>query len=419
MFAPLRLMLSHIIKTGDITFVDAQGRPHRFGDRTPPALIVKLTDHKLERELVRDPELAAGEAYMQGRLVTEKGSIYDFLSIMMRNLETIRLPPSMQWMAGLRWLKRRIAQFNPVWRSRSNVTQHYDIDPRIFDLFLDRDRQYSCAYFASGTDLEMAQLAKKRHIAAKLAIKPGQRVLDIGSGWGGLALYLAKVTDAHVTGITLSRKQMTVAQKQAWRAKLAKNVEFKLNDYRSVTGHYDRIVSIGMFEHVGVPHYQTFFQKINQLLNIDGVALLHTIGRIDGPGVTNPFIAKYIFPGGYSPSLSEITKAIEPSGLILTDVEVLRLHYAETLRAWRQRFLSRREEAVKISSEEFVRMWEFYLAGSEAAFRFQNLVVFQIQLTKRLETLPITRNYMHEAERDLFARESDTLETPQVLGEGT
>jgi cyclopropane-fatty-acyl-phospholipid synthase len=296
-------------------------------------------------------------------------------------------------------LSRRLAQFNPSGRSRRNVAHHYDIDGSIYDLFLDSDRQYSCAYFTEGADLEEAQLAKKRHLAAKLAIEPGQKVLDIGSGWGGLGLYLAKAAHCDVTGVTLSQEQLKIARERAAKEGFGRVVHFEFEDYRKVQGRFDRIVSVGMFEHVGVNHYATYFRKVRELLTNDGVAVIHTIGRSEPPTATNAFIAKYIFPGGYIPALSEMVASVERSGLIIADLEVLRLHYAETLRAWRQRFLANWDKAAALRNETFCRMWEFYLAASETAFRYQNLVVFQLQVTKRLQALPITRDYMYKAER--------------------
>jgi cyclopropane-fatty-acyl-phospholipid synthase len=323
--------------------------------------------------------------------------------------------PTPGWIAPGEMLRksiRRLQQLNLKGRALRNASRHYDIDRQIYELFLDPDMQYSCAYFTPGADLAEAQHAKKRHIASKLAVKPGQRVLDIGCGWGGLGLYLARATGSTVRGITLSREQLAVARERAARQRLANAVKFELEDYRQTAGTFDRIVSVGMFEHVGVNHYKTFFRQMARLLKDDGVALLHSIGRSDGPGYTSPFIAKYIFPGGYFPALSEVLPVIERAGLIVSDIEVLRLHYAETLKAWRERFLARRAEAVAFKGEAFCRMWEFYLAGSEAAFRYQGLVVFQIQLTKRVNTLPITRDYMRETERALAQQER---EGPQRL----
>jgi len=420
MLRPLAFILRRIVRRGRLTFVSADGTSETFGDGSGPPISVRLADRRLERQLVIDPQLAVGEAYMDGRLVMVEGSIYDLLSTVLSNLMERRLP---RWTQGLdlaRFMTRRLAQYNPARRARLNASHHYDIDGTIYDLFLDSDRQYSCAYFSDkATSLEEAQVAKKRHIAAKLALSEGQRVLDIGSGWGGLGLYLAKTTGSQVDGITLSTEQLKIAEERARRQGLAASVRFQLRDYRALEGTYDRIVSVGMFEHVGVNHYGTFFRKVRSLLAEDGVALLHFIGRSDQPTITNPFIAKYIFPGGYIPALSEVMPAIERSGLIATDIEVLRLHYAETLRNWRQRFLSNLEEAKKVKGERFCRMWEFYLAGSECAFRYQNLVVFQIQLARRVDALPWVRDYITHSERRLAAAERDgTLpEIPQMAGE--
>jgi cyclopropane-fatty-acyl-phospholipid synthase len=302
--------------------------------------------------------------------------------------------------AGPKRMWRWLAQFNPVSRSVKNVAHHYDLSRHLYDLFLDLDRQYSCAYFTSGKDsLEDAQLHKKTHIAAKLLLKPGQKVLDIGCGWGGMAMYLNRVAKAKVTGITLSREQLAFAEERVKAEGVGDQVKFRLQDYRLVTEKYDRIVSVGMFEHVGVPQYGTFFKKIYDLLEDDGVALLHTIGRADGPGDTNAWMTKYIFPGGYSPALSEITAEVEKAGLYITDIEVLRLHYAKTLRQWFVRFEKNRAEVVKLYDERFARMWEFYLAASEMTFLYLGHVVFQIQLAKQVDVVPLTRDYIVDWER--------------------
>ena len=279
------------------------------------------------------------------------------------------------------------------------MAHHYDLSGTLYDLFLDRDRQYSCAYFADPDDsLDAAQKNKKRHIAAKLLLAPGARVLDIGSGWGGLALYLSEVSGAHVTGVTLSNEQVTVAQQRAEAAGLAEKVHFDLSDYREVRERLERIVSVGMFEHVGVGHYREFFATVRDLLTEEGVALLHSIGRADGPGATNPWVHKYIFPGGYVPALSEVLPAVEQAGLVVTDIEILRLHYAETLRAWRRNFNANRASIGEIYDERFCRMWEFYLASSEAAFRYGSLMVFQLQFAKRQDAVPLTRDYIADWE---------------------
>jgi cyclopropane-fatty-acyl-phospholipid synthase len=315
---------------------------------------------------------------------------------------------------ALRRFVRRAMQYNPATRSKLHVAHHYDLSGKLYDLFLDRDRQYSCAYFSSvGETLEDAQIGKKRHIAAKLNLdKSGLKVLDIGCGWGGLALDIARDRRAEVLGVTLSEEQIAIARRRSDAAGLAENCRFKLVDYRALNGTYDRIVSVGMFEHVGVAYYAAFFAKIKTLLKDDGVMLLHTIGRSDGPGSTNPWIAKYIFPGGYAPALSEIMQVIEKSGLVVTDIEVLRLHYAETCNHWRKRFVANRAAAKRLYSEQFCRMWEFYLAGAEMAFRHDGQVVFQIQLTKRQDAVPLTRDYMIDVERAVCVDGAETVLRP-------
>jgi cyclopropane-fatty-acyl-phospholipid synthase len=420
MFKPLEILLRRIVEHGNLTLITHAGQAVTFGDGTGLPVVARLADRWLERQLALDPHLQVGEAYMNGRLVMEQGRIYDLLAVVNENAMAHPPPRWAQTLDVARFLTRRLAQFNPAGRARRNVAHHYDIDGSIYDLFLDADRQYSCAYFADQkTPLEAAQQAKKRHLAAKLALAEGQRVLDIGSGWGGLGLYLAGTTGCVVDGVTLSVEQLKIAEERARRAGLANAVHFKLQDYRDVTGPYDRVVSVGMFEHVGVNHYDTYYRKVRDLLTEDGVALIHFIGRSEPPAVTNPFIAKYIFPGGYIPALSEVMTAIERSGLITTDVEILRLHYAETLKAWRERFLANWETAARIRDERFCRMWEFYLAGSECAFRYQNLVVFQIQLTRRIEALPLTRDYIMHNERalELAEREGIRVQFPRLAGE--
>jgi len=322
----------------------------------------------------------------------------------------------LQW--WLRYLVRHIRQFNPRSRARDNVAHHYDLDGRLYSLFLDSDKQYSCAYFERpDATLDDAQLAKKRHIAAKLMIRRGDKVLDIGSGWGGLGLYLAEMTGADITGVTLSTEQLQTSNDRAAEKNLSQSAKFILEDYRDIPGPFDRIVSVGMFEHVGVDFYDTFFKRCAELLTDDGVMLLHSIGRSEGPDVTNPWIAKYIFPGGYIPALSEVMPAIERSGLLACDIEILRLHYAETLKAWRERFMARREEAVQLYDERFALMWEFYLACSEMAFRKQNLMNFQIQLTKRQGTVPMTRDYLTREETKLRGLERGRRPRLRIAGE--
>jgi cyclopropane-fatty-acyl-phospholipid synthase len=336
---------------------------------------------------------------MDGSVTAEGCGIYDILDVMYANMtDGDDGLPVLRFRSFLRRLKRRLDQYNPAGRAQKNVAHHYDLNGRLYSLFLDRDRQYSCAYFRRGDEtLEEAQLAKKRHVAAKLCLdRPDLRVLDIGSGWGGMALTLARDYGASVTGITLSREQLAVARERAVAEGLQDRVNFELLDYRAVNQKFDRIVSVGMFEHVGVGYYQTFFDMVARTLTPDGIAVLHAIGRSDGPGATNPWIDKYIFPGGYSPALSEVLPSVERSGLVSTDIEILRLHYAETLRHWRWRFNANRDTIASVYDERFCRMFEFYLCGSELAFRRGGHMVFQIQMAARQEAVPLTRDYMRD-----------------------
>ena len=352
------------------------------------------------RRIALNPALAVGECYMDGSLEPIGCSIYDVLEVLMANQGS-----SPNWILDLRTnlatLLRRIAQFNPAHKSRKNVAHHYDLNGRLYSLFLDRDRQYSCAYFPRGDEtIEEAQVAKKRHIAAKLKLdRPDLHVLDIGCGWGGMALTLARDYGARVTGITLSTEQLAEATARAAAEGLSDRVKFELLDYRSMERQFDRIVSVGMFEHVGIGHFREFFDVVKRALRPDGVCLLHAIGRSDGMGSTNPWIAKYIFPGGYSPALSEVLPHIEKTGLIATDIEILRLHYAMTLRHWRWRFAANRDAILSFYDERFCRMFEFYLAGSELAFRHQHHMIFQIQITRHQEAVPLTRDYITDFER--------------------
>jgi cyclopropane-fatty-acyl-phospholipid synthase len=394
----LRDLFRSIVRTGTLRLIEPDGRVHRIGSGGP-SVSMRILDGAVIPRLLTDPDLALGEAYMDGTIAIEDGDIYDFLDLCFCNLGW----SSGHWMrrlqASWRRLGRRIAQHNPIPVARANVAHHYDLSDTLYELFLDPDRQYSCAYYCSPDDsLERAQEQKKRHLAAKLVLSPGQRLLDIGSGWGGLALYLASVAEVDVTGVTLSTEQHRYSQRRVGDLGINNRVRFSLKDYRQEDGQYDRIVSVGMFEHVGVGHYGEFFKKVRNLLKDDGVALIHTIGRADGPGAANPWINKYIFPGGYVPALSEILPAIERAGLYVTDIEVLRLHYAETLKAWRHRFNSNREQIAELYDERFCRMWEFYLAGCEAGFRHSGLVNFQIQLAKAVDAVPLTRDYIRQWE---------------------
>jgi cyclopropane-fatty-acyl-phospholipid synthase len=412
----LRYFLQQFIRRGAMTFTTASGATFTCGDGTGPHVFARFLTADAERRILLNPELALGEVYMEGTFVVENGSIADALAILMDQPEILPRWAKLQW--WLRYLVRHIRQFNPRSRARDNVAHHYDLDGRLYSLFLDSDKQYSCAYFEKAdATLDDAQLAKKRHIAAKLLIRRGDKVLDIGSGWGGLGLYLAEMTGANVTGVTLSTEQLQTSNDRAAEKNLSQSAKFVLEDYRDIPGPFDRIVSVGMFEHVGVDFYDTFFKRCAELLSDDGVILLHSIGRSDGPDVTNPWIAKYIFPGGYIPALSEVMPAIERAGLLVCDIEILRLHYAETLKAWRERFMARREEAVQLYDERFALMWEFYLACSEMAFRKQNLMNFQIQLTKRQGTVPMTRDYLTREEAKLRGLERGRRPRLRIAGE--
>jgi cyclopropane-fatty-acyl-phospholipid synthase len=412
----LQFLLKTFIRRGTFRVATSRGTVLTFGDGTGQPVSVRFASRRAEWGILLDPELKFGESYMDGSFLVEEGTIADVLAIALG--QDSEVPHWARLQALLRYLRRRLSQFNPRSRARRNVAHHYDLDGRLYSLFLDADRQYSCAYFEKrDQSLDDAQLAKKRHLAAKLTIEPNKRVLDIGCGWGGLGLYLAEVGGADVTGITLSHEQYAIANERAAEKGLNERARFRLQDYRDVTGSFDRIVSVGMFEHVGVNHYDTFFQKSAQLLADEGVMVLHSIGRSEGPAATNPWIAKYIFPGGYIPALSEILPRIERAGLLVTDIEILRLHYAETLKAWRERFLAHREEAERIYDRRFVRMWEFYLAASEMSFREQNMMVMQIQLAKRQGVVPIMRDYIVSEERRLAAVESRRRPPLRLAGE--
>jgi cyclopropane-fatty-acyl-phospholipid synthase len=413
----LSIFLRRFIRHGSLTITTAAGNRFNFGDGSGPPVAVRFTTKKAQRTILFNPELRMGEAYTDGTFVVEQGSIADVLAILLRQ-EYIAAPKwALPWRFA-RYLARRLQQFNPPSRSRRNVAHHYDLDGRLYKLFLDADQQYSCAYFETpDQSLDDAQLAKKRHLAAKLCVGPGAAVLDIGCGWGGLALYLAEIAGARVTGITLSQEQYARAQQRAIERGRTQDAVFRLEDYRDVAGHFDRIVSVGMFEHVGVGFYDTFFRKCAELLDNDGVFLLHTIGRSGSPSVTNPWIAKYIFPGGYIPALSEVLSAVQRAHLVVTDVETLQLHYAETLKAWRERFLAHREGVERLYDARFVRMWEFYLASSEMAFRESDMVVFQIQMAKRKGVVPETRDYIAREEARLQANEAGFSEPLRLAGE--
>lgn len=402
MRAVLDGILRRLITVGQLTVVWPDDSRTSYTGADGPSAILRLRDQRTIRRLVLNPSLGAGEGYMSGDLSVEGGSVYDMLDIFLAGMQdNPSSHPFIRWQEWLGVLGRRVAQFNPAGRSRRNVAHHYDLNGRLYSLFLDRDRQYSCAYFPHGDEtLEEAQTAKKRHIAAKLCLdRPGLRVLDIGCGWGGMALTLARDFDARVTGITLSQEQLTEARARAAAEGLEDRVQFEMLDYRAVTETFDRIVSVGMFEHVGVGHYRAFFNTVARCLKPDGVALIHAIGRRDGPGGTNAWIRKYIFPGGYSPALSEVLPGVERSGLMTTDIEILRLHYAETLRHWRRRFAANRDAIAALYDDRFCRMFEFYLAASEITFRRRGHMVWQLQLAHGHGVVPLTRDYIATVEK--------------------
>jgi cyclopropane-fatty-acyl-phospholipid synthase len=413
----LLIFLRRYIRRGSFRVTMAGGATFTFGDGSGPPVAVRFTTAAAQRAALLDPEMKLGETYMDGTLVVEQGTIADVLAILLRQGRCGA--SDWAWLPRfVRHLFRRLQQHNPKSRSRQNVAHHYDLDGRLYSLFLDGDQQYSCGYFETrDQSLDDAQLAKKRHLAAKLCLPPGANVLDIGCGWGGLSLYLAEIAGVKVTGITLSQEQFQIAQNRAHEHGLTQDTNFRLTDYRDVEGQFDRIVSVGMFEHVGVGFYDTFFGKCERLLANDGLALLHTIGRSSPPGITNPWIAKYIFPGGYIPALSEVLPAIERAQLVVTDVEVLQLHYAETLKSWRERFLAHRDEVVKLYDQRFVRMWEFYLACSEMAFREGDMAVFQIQMAKSKGVTPATRDYIAREEARLRGLEARRAVPLRLAGE--
>src|ERR1700733_4149220 len=406
----LDTFLRQFITVGRLTVRWPDGRTQTYTGQPGPEAGVMLRARRTVWRLMLNPKLSLGEAYMDGGLVSLGGSIHDVLEVVLANLRTNRKGPLATWLrrAATRFW-RPINQFNARARARRNVAHHYDLNGRLYSLFLDRDQQYSCAYFPKGTEtLEEAQEAKKRHIAAKLCLgQPGLSVLDIGCGWGGLALTLARDYGAKVTGITLSTEQLGWAKARAEAEGLSDQVSFELLDYRAAMGRFDRIVSVGMFEHVGVFHYRAFFDTVSRCLKPDGVALLHSIGQWNGAGINNRWISKYIFPGAYCPALSEVMPAIERSGLLTTDIEVLRLHYAETLRHWRRRFAANRDMIASLYDERFCRMFEFYLSSCELGFRYGSLAVFQIQLAHQQTAVPLTRDYIAESERVLVQPPGD------------
>ncbi|WP_019834074.1 SAM-dependent methyltransferase [Sphingomonas sp. PR090111-T3T-6A] len=400
--------LRRIVRSGELIITDASGQARRYGTPNPerPPIALRFHDKRVALDIMRRPTLGMPEAYMDGRIDIEGDDILGFLDLFRFNTAWEKAVEDGLGIGEHPWLMK-LGRANSLLQSKRNVAHHYDLNDRLYDLFLDRDRQYSCAYFSEDNrahDLERAQLDKKAHIAAKLNLKPGLKVLDIGCGWGGMALYLNRVADVDVLGITLSEEQLKVARRRAQEAGVADRVKFELIDYRTLDGRFDRIVSVGMFEHVGAPHFRNYFARVRDLLADDGVALIHTIGRVGGPSYTDSFTAKYIFPGGYIPALSETVAASERERLMLSDVEILRLHYALTIEHWYERTTAARPQIIDLYDERFYRMWRFYLAGALTAFRWGEMVNFQLQFVKDRRALPITRDYMARAEKELLAK---------------
>jgi cyclopropane-fatty-acyl-phospholipid synthase len=401
-------VLHRLIRSGELGVIWPDGRTSRYGPGGEPSARVRIADSATARAIVMNPGLKFGEAYMDGRVVPVDCSIFQVLDVLLASLGNASPHPVAALFDRAAFWCRRFLQRNTPLLARRNVAHHYDLSGRLYALFLDRDRQYSCAYFPRGDEtIEQAQAAKKRHIAAKLCLgRPGLSVLDIGCGWGGLALHLAREHGAQVLGVTLSAEQLQVARDRAAAEALADRVRFELLDYRAVGEKFDRIVSVGMFEHVGIPNYEKFFRTVAACLKPEGVALVHSIGRSEGPEETNAWLRKYIFPGGYSPALSEVIRPIEKSGLKLCDMEILHLHYAETIRHWRRRFAANRDAIASLYDERLCRMFEFYLAGCELAFRRQGHMVWQAQLAHRFESVPLTRDYVTDADRILSTQSS-------------
>ena len=389
--------LNKLIKEDGFILIDANSKKYIIGNpKKKVPITLKLLDKKLHYKLLIYPDLYFGEAYTDGTLEIENGSLTDFLEMAMKNIGRNEINIFGKILKKIRGTYRYLTNFNIAKKSKDNVAHHYDISDDLYDLFLDPKRQYSCAYFKSENEsLETAQNNKIDHLIKKLNLKPNQKVLDIGSGWGSLAIEIAKKTKCEVTGITLSENQYKYSLNKVKENNLENQVQFKLADYRNLREKFDRIVSVGMFEHVGRKFYKTFFRQVNNLLNYDGLALIHTIGSINGPRDPQPWITKYIFPGGYTPSMSELASPIEKSGLIVSDIEVLRMHYAHTLRHWKERCISNKSKILEMFDEKFFRMWEFYLTSCELAFKWGDQVVFQFQLTKDLTTAPTTRDYIY------------------------
>jgi cyclopropane-fatty-acyl-phospholipid synthase len=403
-------MMKSFIRVGSLTVIDAEGRVHVFAGSPGPNVTMRLADPSLYYKLFLNPELHAGEAYMDGRMSFENSTLRDFLTLFSMNRLSLGSYPLQKVLRRISRGLKSFQQANPIGKAQSNVSHHYDIGNDFYRLFLDKGMQYSCAYFTSDDNtLEEAQQNKLRLIASKLNLKPGQRILDIGSGWGDMALYLGRMENVNVLGVTLSREQCALANKKAADLGIADRVRFELRDYRQVEEKFDRIVSVGMFEHVGVHHYDEFFAKVNDLLTPDGVMLLHSIGHMSPPGTASPWLRKYIFPGAYSPALSEVFTSVEKNSLWVTDLEFLRLHYAKTLAHWESRFQANRAKVAQMYDERFCRMWEFYLISAEMMFRTGSQLVFHMQLAKKRDAAPIVRDYITDLQREYLNRERERL----------
>lgn len=405
---PLSHMMKSFIRRGRLTVIDAEGNRHVFAGTPGPAVTMRLTDKRLYRTLVFNPELAAGEAYMDGTMRFEDGStLRDFLTLFSVNRLSLGSYPLQKVLRSIKMRFRKRQQSNRKGQAQQNVAHHYDLGNDFYKLFLDANMLYSCAYFREPSEtLEQAQRNKLRLLAAKLGLKPGMKVLDIGCGWGDLALYLARLEDVEVLGVTLSKEQQALASSRAQAAGLDNRVRFELKDYRDVTETFDRIVSVGMFEHVGVHHYDEFFAKLNSLMPDDGLVVLHSIGHMSPPGMASPWLRKYIFPGAYSPALSEVFEVVERNSLWVTDLEFLRVHYATTLAHWSERFEKNRDAVIALYDERFARMWEFYLISAEMMFRTGSQLVFHMQLSRTRDAAPIVRDYITDQQRAYVEREA-------------
>jgi len=391
----LHKALLRAIRAGQLRLTFPGGRVECYGAGAP-VVAVRLTDPDLPRRLLMNPELALGEGYMANTLQIDGDDLRGFLTLIIRSAEGGTLPRPLALIRGFRKGIKRLRQAIPLAKAVQNVAHHYNITDDFYRLFMEEDMQYTCAYYREpGMSLEAAQAAKMDHIAAKLLLKPGMRVLDIGCGWGGLALRLAARHGVHVTGVTLSPVQLAAARRRADAMGLSDRVEFRLQDYRAVPDRFDRVVSVGMMEHVGQPQYATYYKKICDILQPEGVALIHFIGRSSGPSALSPWFQKYIFPGGYAPAFSEVIPAIETSGLVMADLEVWRGHYEQTLQHWQQRFEATLPQTRALFDEAFVRMWRYYLISAELSFTEMKQVLFQVQLTRARLGTPATRDYLY------------------------